>query len=99
MYWDGDGSVTPLSVVFGTVYSLQQLSLSLLNVTLGQVRTNQHTAWGHVTTVLISDWPGQHRGDGPDGPGRLVELGPIRYIGTDKEGIQHPMQCSQLDAN
>ena len=50
VYWDGDGSVTPLSVVFGTVYSLQQLSLSLLNVTLGQVRTNQHTAWGHVTT-------------------------------------------------
>ena len=29
-------SVTPLSVVFGSVYSLQQLSLSLLNVTLGQ---------------------------------------------------------------
>ena len=96
MYWDGDGSVTPLSVVFGTVYSLQQLSLSLLNVTLGQVRTNQNTAWGHVTTVLTSDWSGQHRGDGPDGPGRLVQN---RGIGTDKEGIQHPMQCSQLDAN
>ena len=81
MYWDGDGSVTPLSVVFGTVYSLQQLSLSLLNVTLGQVRTNQNTARGHVTTVLTSDWSGQHRGDGPDGPGRLVEPGPIRRGG------------------
>ena len=32
-------SITPLSVVFGTVYSLQQLSLSLLNVTLGHVST------------------------------------------------------------
>ena len=32
-------SITPLSVIFGTVYSLQQLSLSLLNVTLGHVST------------------------------------------------------------
>ena len=32
-------SITPLSVVFGTVYSLQQLGLSLLNVTLGHVST------------------------------------------------------------
>lgn len=32
-------SVTPTSVVFGTVYSLQQLSLALVNVTLGQVST------------------------------------------------------------
>ena len=32
-------SVTPTSVVFGTVYSLQQLSLSLVNVSLGQVST------------------------------------------------------------
>jgi len=39
VYWDGDGSVTPLSVVFGSVYSIQQLSLSLVNVTLGQVST------------------------------------------------------------
>ena len=39
VYWDGDGHVTPLSVVFGSVYSVQQLSLSLVNVTLGQVST------------------------------------------------------------
>ena len=32
-------SITPLSVVFGSIYSIQQLSLSLLNVTLGQVST------------------------------------------------------------
>ena len=32
-------SVTPTSVVFGSVYSLQQLSLSLVNVSLGQVST------------------------------------------------------------
>ena len=37
VFWDSSGSVTPLSLLFGAIQSTQQLSLSLLNVTMGQV--------------------------------------------------------------
>lgn len=39
VYWDSSGAVTPLSLLFGAIQSCQQMSLSLLNVTLGQVST------------------------------------------------------------
>ena len=39
VYWDGEGEVTVFSVMFGTIYSLQQFSLSVLNVTMGHVST------------------------------------------------------------
>ena len=37
MFWDSSGAVTPLSLLFGAIQSSQQLSLALLNVTMGQV--------------------------------------------------------------
>ena len=39
VFWDSQGSVTPLSLVMGGFSSLQGFSLSLLNVTMGQVST------------------------------------------------------------
>ena len=39
VFWDTDGSVTPLSMLLGGFRSLQGFSLSLLNVTMGQVST------------------------------------------------------------
>jgi len=39
VFWDSSGAVTPLSLLFGVIQSTQQLSLALLNVTMGQVST------------------------------------------------------------
>jgi len=40
VFWDRDGNVNPISIVVGAAGSLQTLSLSLYNVTIGrQVKT------------------------------------------------------------
>lgn len=41
VFWDSSGDVTPLSLLFGAIQSTQQLSLSLLNVTMGH-QVNLH---------------------------------------------------------
>jgi len=51
VYWDQGGNVTPLSMVLGSIYSLQQLSLALLNVTLGQDVSSVEMPTSQVTDM------------------------------------------------
>ena len=50
VFWDSSGAVTPLSLLFGAIQSSQQLSLALLNVTMGQVTFH---SWCQVFVPIL----------------------------------------------